>query len=153
MNYLELSKKNFPLFLAIFWLFIILFVNNLAFLSEASAKVSLILVFFVLVESYFSFWQLLMLAIVSGIYLDWFYLAWPIFLVKFVILTLLIVFFREKVFAKNNIVSLVLFFVLGSFIFEFSGNWLFFKSALFFKELIFGVVLLIITSLFKEIIS
>ncbi len=150
MNYSEAIKKNLPFFLAVFWFFVVVFLNNLSFLGKGFIKINLALIFFVLIGGYLSNWQLFILGFLGGIFFDWLYISWPVFLVKFIVFSLAVIILREKIMVKNNLISLVVFLVLGNFIFEFSKDFQFIKSIFFAEELIFSTVLLIITFLLKE---
>ncbi len=152
MNYfLNLNFKRFLLIiLSSFLMLIFGFLNNISFLSFFSIKINLIVIFFVLIQNYFTAIELIILSLFSGIAIGWLYLDSWLFLIRFIALALVIVFLKEKILAKDNTVSLILFFILGIVIFEFNGRFEIYKNITFIKELIFGNILLIISLLIKE---
>lgn len=150
----KLGKKLFgerDLFLVtLFFLLFLSFLDSFLYLKLFNLKVNSSLIFFVLIQRYFSFFPLLFLSSFAGLFLDFFALSFPLRTLEFFLFLLIIYFFREKIFAKDNFLSLVFLLIFGEIILNFSGCFSCFFSSFFLKNLIFNLFLFIIVFLLKE---
>ena len=137
-------------FLSLFFFFFLILLQSLPKFQLLGVKPNLVLVFFILVQGYLDNLPLFFIAAFSGLFFDWMFLTFPFGSLKFLTLFALIAFLKEKVFAKNNFLSLCFFLAVGIIAFNVGAAFNYFLSISFLKELIFNFVLFIIVFLFKS---